>query len=178
LLHRERTDYVSFDNVNLVGTTLRRWRDPSEFDEGSGNPVPGMTPTEEKTEEQEQNSFSGKTARGCACGPLPPVDTTKANFLAAAVVAGQLYPRRAVISVRSARRTRPFPEIYSILQSRRCICQLSRSRQEIFKVQPDECVFLAYHDGGTPQKDFCGSEKPFHLVMHPLLSIAQSSAWT
>jgi hypothetical protein len=33
----------------------------------------------------------------------------------------------------------------------------------------------AYHDGGTRQDAFSGSEKPFHLVMRRLSSIAQST---
>jgi len=35
----------------------------------------------------------------------------------------------------------------------------------------------AYHDGGTRQDAFSGSEKPFHLVMRRLSSIAQVPQW-
>ena len=50
---------------------------------------------------------------------------------------------------------------------------VSSSRREASS--PPRMDVPAYHDGGTRQDAFSGSEKPFHLVMRRLSSIAQST---
>ena len=97
LLPGPSADYASFDSVDPVGTALRRGREPGEFDSWSWNAVLSeATAIQKDANDEEKSPLSSETVCSCTRGslPLPTIETTKANSLAAGVETGQLYPRR------------------------------------------------------------------------------------